>query len=520
MLSRFWFDAPLLDDYDCFLDALGALAKAASPAEWQAHLFAFMNEHRLAGTRLAAQLQAWTTGGIDFRVPMLLGTLCVFGIFALVQAEFREEASGPIAAAAALLLLQWSYWEALLMASASTAHLGTAFFSVAALYFALRPGARSAALCAVGGILAAYSQANGLFVLPLAAAACMVLGKRRRAVVFMVLAALIWAHYFVGFSRPTNHPMLRALDDPVKTVQLFLIIVGGIVPSLAWAQVAGAVILAGLGWITWRGLWRRHPTVFLWVAFVLVSAATIAVARAGFGLFWGSRYAINTALLMAILVFAAFSLTRPWRRGAQFLALGAAALLWSAILFEALPHMRERSLRGHLLAEVEPSGAPLGLPRFVGMQHPHQEHAARILEVAEAHRWYVAPRRAIPPPSVAVTAERPAAAPPLGVIDEIIPGEASVVLRGWSGIPATVQGRRFIIHSAYTPRTARLEALHVREDVAVALRQPDLLLSGFNLRLGFGSAEEASEASRSICMFEEAPAFPMAEILRPGIQCR
>lgn len=521
VLSRFWFNAPLLDDYDCILDSLGALARAGTVQEWLSHLFALMNEHRLAGTRLISQVLAWTTGGVDFRVLMLLGTLFVFGIFAFVWAEFRDESTGAITAAAALLLLQWSYWEALLMASASTAHLGTAFFSVGALYYALRPGRGSAAACAVGGIVAAYSQANGLFVLPLAGVACMVLGNKRRGIVLLVLAAIVWTHYFIGFSQPANHPsMLRALDDPVLTFQLFLIIIGGIVPSLAQSQLVGAVILAGLGWIAWRGLWRRHPTVFLWIAFVLVTAATVAVARVGFGLFWGSRYAINAALLLAILMFAIFSLTRPWRPGAEMVAVGAAGVLWIAVVIEALPHMRERSFRGHLLVEVQPSGQQFGPAHFAGMQHPHQAHAARILQVAQAHRWYSPSRQAVSAPVVAITDKRPLAGLPVGVMNEVTPKDSRVLLRGWTDVPATAQGRKFTIYTSARPRAVNIEAPQAREDVAMALRRPDALLSGFSIVVGFDSEEEAREAARSICIFVEAPGRPITEILRPGFNCR
>lgn len=520
IVARFWFDAPLLDDYDCILDSLRLMAQAAGPREWLGHVFALQNEHRLAGTRLIPQMLVWTTGGVDFRVLMLVGTLFVFGVFAFVRAEFREESTGPIAAAAAFLLLQWSYWEALLMASASTAHLGTVFFSVGALYYALRPGRASIAACAIGGVLAAYSQANGLFVLPLAGVACLMLGQRRRAILFLVLAAVIWSLYFTGYARPSNHPsLLRALDDPVKTIQLFLIVIGGIVPSLALSQLVGAVILAGLGWVAWEGLWRRHPTVFLWIAFVLISAATVAAARVGFGLFWGSRYAVNAGLLLAILAFAIYSLTRPWRPRADLAAMGAAAVLWAIIAIEALPHIRERSFRGRLLVEVEPSGRELGLERFAGMQHPDRAHAARILEVAGAKHWYSPPKGKVASPVVAVATTRPAAAPAIGVMDDVVVEGSEVILRGWTHIPATVSGRKFSVYPGSGIAEARIDRLYAREDVAAAFHRPEWILSGFRVVAAYPSGSEAREAAASLCLFVDAPGYATTQILRSGVTC-
>ena len=521
LLVRFWFDAPVLDDYDCILESMGKMAAAGSFPEWFGVVFSLQNEHRLAGTRLMPQVVAWVTGGIDFRVLMLLGTLFMLGAFALIWAEFKEEASGPIAAAAAFLLLQWSYNEALLMASASTAHLGVVFFSIGALHFALRPGRASAALCVAGGVAATYSQANGLFVLPLAAVACFLLGQRRRAFLFILVAAALWVLYFTGYSRPPNHPsVLKALEDPVKTFQLFLIIIGGVGPSLPISQLIGATLLLITGWAAWMGLWRKHPTVFLWIAFVLVSAATVAAARVGFGLFYGSRYSVNAALLMAMLAFSAYSLTRPWRPRYDLAALGAAAVLSFAITIVALPQMRERSFRGHLLVEVDPAlfpGATGG--RYAGVHHPGPEHGARILDMAARHKWYSPPRPVFAAPAVARIDTLPPGLSGLGVMDSVKAEGRTVRLHGWAGLAADVPGRTFKLHPAEGIETLRVERLEAREDVAVALGRPDALLTGFRIAADFANEDLAREAAERLCVFVDAPGQPLFRVDRSGTPC-
>lgn len=521
ILGRFWFNTPVLDDLDCILDSMGAMAEAGSAGDWLKHVFALQNEHRLAGTRLMPQILAWIAGAIDFRVLMLLGTVFMFAVLGFMWAEFRDETTGPIAAAAAFLLLQWSYNEAFLMASAATAHLGVVFFSFGALFFALRPGWASAVACGVGGVLAAYSQANGLFVLPLSGFACLLLGRRRRGVAFLAVSAAVWLMYFTGYSRPPNHPsILKALEDPVKTFQLFLIIIGGIVPILGIAQLVGATILAALGWVTWKGLWRRHPTVYLWIVFVLVSAAAVAAARVGFGLHYGSRYAVNPALLMAILAFAIYSLSRPWRPKLDVLAMGAAGVLWAAILLVSLPLIQERAFRGRLLVEVEPGSNAPGLERFTGAQHPGQPHAARILDMAEKNGWYFPPRYRVELPAVVTTDTRPASAPAIGVMDSVVPLGTHVTLRGWTDIAAIVPGRKFTLHPAEGIREVQVAALQPREDVAVALRRPNALLSGFKIVARFDSEEAAQRAAAALCLYVEAPGRPVTEILRNGVACR
>lgn len=520
ILSRFWFDAPVLDDYDAILDSMAKMARATGLGEWLGTVFALQNEHRLAGTRLIPQILAWTTGGVDFRVLMLLGTLFVLGAFAFMWSEFRDSATGPIAAAAAFLLLQWSYNEALLMGSASTAHLGVVFFAFGALYFALRPGWRSAAWCAAGGVLAAYSQANGLFVLPLAGIACLALRRPRRAAFFLAVAAVVWAMYFTGYAGNPNHPsVLTALGEPVKTLQLFLIIIGGVVPSLELSQLYGGTILAALAWITWKGLWRRHPTAFLWIAFVLISAGTVAAARVGFGLFHGSRYAVNAALLLAILTFAIYALTKPWPPGLEAGVAVTAAVAWTAITIVALGEIRERSFRGRLLVEAAPASAALGLPRFVGVHHPASEHASRILESVVAKGWYRPPRYPIDTPVVVRADTRPTSAPAVGVMDEVLVDGRSVILRGWTHIAAIVPGRKFTLYPGSGIGSARIDRLYVRDDVAAAFRRSDLMLSGFRVVAEYPSENEARRAASSLCLFVDAPGYGTTQILRNGVAC-
>lgn len=520
ILGRFWFDTPILDDFDCILLSMDAMARAEGLGDWLKHLFALQNEHRLAGTRLMPQLLAWATGSIDFRVLMLTGSLFMFAVLGFLWAEFRDEATGPIAAAAAFLLLQWSYNEAFLMASAATAHLGVVFFAFAGLFFALRPGWPSAALCLAGGVLATFSQANGLFVLPLASLACFILGYRRRATLFLAVGAALWLVYFIGYVGNPHHPSpLKALESPVATLRLFLVIIGGVTPNLQIAQLAGAVLLAALAWLTWKGLWRRHPTAYLWIAFVLVSAAAVAVGRVGFGLHYGSRYAVNAALLMAMAVFGIHALTRPWRRGADLAAMAACAVIAGAILVEALPAMRDRAFKGRLLVEVAPGGHAPGLARFHGAQHPNEAHANRILEVAGAKDWYSPPRYRVELPTVTASARRPAAGSPIGVMDEVTPLGASVILRGWTHIPATVPGRGFILHPADGVRSVAVESLQPRPDVAAALRRPDALLTGFRIVARFDSEEAARTAAAALCLYVEAPGHPITVILRNGAAC-
>jgi hypothetical protein len=520
ILVRFWTDAPVFDDFD-FMRSIDGIMRTNAFADWFQAVFAVANEHRAAVARLVGRALVGLTGGFDFRLLLALGMLALVGTFAFIWAEFRDEAAPAIVGAAAFLTFNWSYSEALLQATGALPHVGVMFIAFAALYFALRPGAKSAAACSIGGVLAVYTQANGLFVLPIAAVGCALARMWRRAFGLGALTVVIWALYFIGYQTPAQHPSpFKALEMPLKSFQFFLVNIGAIFPSIPHAQLIGGTLLAAFAWIAWKGLWRRHPTVFLWIAFVLLSAASMAAGRVGFGIYLASRYALNAALLMGILVFAIYSLTRPWRRGAATLAYVAAAVLWVAILMAALPEMGERVFKPRLLAEVSEgtAGSTYGLPKYVGVQHPSVEHGQRLLEMAKSRGWYSPPRRDLAPQKVSTAATPPPAARTAGFADKVRAEGRSLVIEGWTDIPPTV-AREFVLSPAdgsITPTLARIEQ---RPDVAAALQSAEGLLAGYRIEAAYPSEEAARAAASRICVYVNAPGHPTTRLVRPDHNC-
>jgi hypothetical protein len=366
VLRRYLVDAPVLDDYN-FLDTMYEMARASDFSSWLKALVSLQNEHRAATTRLIPQLLASVTGSVDFRLLNVVGTLFMLGTLVVMVLEHRQALVPAVIGAGAFLLLQWSYNEALMQASGALPHLGVVFFAFAGLFMALRPGWQNAIGVTACGTLATFSQANGLLVLPIAAVGCFAKGFHRRAAVFAALTVVLWWFYFSNYVRPPNHPsLLASLHDPITAIRLFLVIIGGVSPSLLLAQVVGGAILGAAVWVTWRGYWRAHPTAYLWFAFIFLSAATVSAARSGFGLFIASRYAVNAALLMTLLLFAISSLTGPWNRSVRwtvFIFTGIVSLMMS---YAALPEIRDRNLKASLLMS--------------GIQYLHPRHCQSMPE--------------------------------------------------------------------------------------------------------------------------------------------
>jgi hypothetical protein len=170
--------------------------------------------------------------------------------------------------------------------------LGTA--PLTALRFA------SAALC---GAVATASFGSGLLFWPVALLPLWANTHRSRRVPvlggWIGLSALVWGAYLWDFKSPASHPSLLALlDAPWATLRFFLVLAGNPVGAFVRPQdaialsavpafgLAGLALLAGVLLRAGRRL-CGDPRRMVWLAlavYALLTAATITLARVGFGL--------------------------------------------------------------------------------------------------------------------------------------------------------------------------------------------------------------------------------------------
>lgn len=507
LLVRLWFDAPIQDDYSAILDGTMRLQDARSTAGWIHALVAQHNEHRIIVTRAAAWMMAELGGRIDFRLLALLGSLGLVAILAVLWTEFRDRVGAPLLGAAGFVLCQMTFYESALMSMAAVSNFGVLAFAMACFHFALRPGAANVASAVAFGLLAAGSQANGLFALPLAAAgAFFLLGKKQRGWLFAAVAVALWLLYMADYQHPANHRSpLEALRRPLETAQLFLVIVGGLAPGPWPATGFGATLVAALAWLALGGFWRRRPVIALCIAFILVSAAAAAVGRSGFGVFWASRYSINSSCLAAMVLLLIVEQRRWFADHAKrvFVAAAAGSL---ALSWAIWPYAATFSFRGHLLAKPLPDAPARVVEPYFGIDFPNVAMATNLLARAEARKLYRAPE-------VAVYAELRAAQSPAvtdrksGMVDSLQVTGSRIVLTGWTDLVATTPGRTFVAHAAEMPRSSSLVLL-ARSDIALASRRPELVFSGFRWEGEYQSDEQARSAARALCLIVMAPGQP------------
>ena len=392
LLGRLWFDAPIQDDYQAILGDAMRLADSRGLREWLQVLFSQHNEHRIVVTRAAAWAFAELTGRIDFRMLVVFGNLSLLAIIALLWVQFRDAASAVLVAAAGFFLCQLIYYEGALMAMAASSNMVSLAAAMATFYFALRPGRGGLGWSLVFGVLAAGSQANGLFALPIAAISCALRRAWLRAGTLTLASILVWVPYMAWYQLPPAHPsMLTALDRPLDALRLFLIFVGAFAPGPGPATAFGAALLAMLAWLATKGFWRERPSIAAFVLFVLLSAAAGAVSRAGFGVFWASRYAVNSSCLVAI-VFLLLVVRRTWTPSSSRRLLAAAAVASLALSWVIWPYASAYSARGRSLAKLPSEDPDARTARYVGVDFPDYQVATRLLSEAEDRSLYFARR--------------------------------------------------------------------------------------------------------------------------------
>jgi hypothetical protein len=505
LLRRLWFDAPIGDDYEAILDGTMRLLDAPSLGEWVQGLVRQHNEHRIVVTRLVAWAMAELIGRIDFRMLILIGNLGLAALIFQLWIEFRDRAAAPLVAAAGFLLCHMTYYEGALLSMAASSNIGVLVLALACFQFAVRPGRWSLAFALAFGVVAAGTQANGLFALPLAAGACALRGERLRAGLLAAVALLVWSLYFANYQHPPHHGSpLEALRHPLAAAQLFVVIVGGLAPGVWPATVLGAALLAALAWLAFGGFWRQRPAIALWVAFILLSAAAAAAGRIAFGVFWASRYAINSSCLVAVVLLLVAT-RRDWPGRQAIAALVVAAIVSLGISWVIWPHAAAYSFRGRLLAKPLPDSPAVVAEPYFGVIFP-TDWAGPVLARAEARNLYNAREVAVFAARLLASPSPPAPRRLGGALEKVAAEGTRVVASGWTDLAATMPGRTFTAHSPEVPRSSSL-ALVARNDIASLTGVSLLVFSGFRWEGQYPSEEQARRAARDLCLLVEAPGY-------------
>ena len=320
VVQRHWVDVPYGDQWELPVDFRQIHDEGVDVSElWRQH-----NEHRILFPRLAMIALAWPTKW-DSRIEMALSLLLALGTLALVCLLLRRTFAGwprpavvgiaTVTAAVLFSPMQYENWLWGFQISWFMNVLGVvAATAVLTLWPASRPGLEPVLVAAACAVFAQYSLANGTAVWVCLAPLLLLGGRDRRlALVWGAVAAVSTAAYFAGYVKPAGHPpTTEILHHPVEGARYACLLLGRTVFENHDVGIAfGALLVVCFTALCLRiGLRRRDLGLVAapWICiaiYVLCSALSAAVGRAGFGIEQAasSRYStISLLFLLATLV--------------------------------------------------------------------------------------------------------------------------------------------------------------------------------------------------------------------------
>lgn len=281
---------PKLDDLN---DAFGFFAAYHQADNTLGRLHSFFypnNEHVTLFNHLIYWLQWRCFGELNFQHLIWLGNGLVIGT-ALLANRLLQPMPGYLSFVLLSGYLSLLYWDSSFKAMTALSNQGVIFFAAASLLAAARQRWRLAIVLA---ICCHFSQLNGVLIWPLLALTATLSTKNQRlrwtlTIIATALASLALYHFASQGFRHNNQTGADLWQNwaahPLLPLHAFINFIGaGWLPS-EWPQLSSAIGIAALcmlGWLLYRQplLWRQQPALLLFIAFLLLSAASAALTRA------------------------------------------------------------------------------------------------------------------------------------------------------------------------------------------------------------------------------------------------
>ncbi len=392
-------DAPVLDDFDAFLAFAEGYSASPSWSEGLAVLLEPHVDHRIALPRGVALATLAILGRVDFALLSLLGNLCLVGLFLGLARGRRRDIYGLAALVpASLLVFQPQPVDVVHWPTASLATYGVLALAVVAfrlLENGTRSGLAAAWLC---GLLALYTQGNGVALWPAAAGALWLDGRRREAWQWIALSVPPLLLYALTYGGHADAGGLLGASSRLPTTAHYLLNFLGAAPALESAEAAPVAAIALCAWGGWLVTTRREGAdlgVTALGLFVVITAVGNAILRSGMGADYAlgqSRYRFYSILLVVVCHLATTDRLRAHRgHRAYMVAAVAVAALFSAWSFTRYaPAVEDKasiaarsvlrwSLTGEGLPHPEPDRVGPLLSRS-GFYAPDAERLSRFLD--------------------------------------------------------------------------------------------------------------------------------------------
>jgi hypothetical protein len=308
ILFHLTLTVPYQDDYDAILAFASDYEQLSGlPTRILAIATAQHNEYKLGFEHSIVALELEVTHHLNFTFLTVLGDLILLPIGCMLWQTYQgAEQTGNASLRRRLLaflpislcFFSLTYWENLNWAMTGLQNTPVVLFSLLAIYLVAREQKPTPALLFWGCLsasLAAFTSANGFLLAPLG----LLIFLPRRA--FAACAA--WCAAFVlplvaylYHHTASVHPAHRLFY--IRRPLFFLGFLGGVVPVVRGAPLAGLVILAVLVLAARSRFDRVNPTAFYFMVWIVATACLVAWVRGSATYSIASRYSMYSSLLL------------------------------------------------------------------------------------------------------------------------------------------------------------------------------------------------------------------------------
>lgn len=393
LVKTFAYNFPFLDDYGTIL-----AHSLKSSSEQIENWFIPHNEHVHLVLKSTASFDLWLFGTINLTRLIWLGAV-IFLIFfwKLMKAQVTEGLPWFWLVPLPFLLFQPSYWGTITWSTTSLHNFPGLLFAFMALQLWASKNLYQK-LCALGFVcLALLTNGFGMAVLAtLILWATLELWHSRKSFtqiqIIPAIGLLSITLAWIAFRISLGELNLQANIDGNTAIEYAHYLTNFLgscfhflgSPSL---NLIAILILGLFAFLCRQGLVKKHPVLFYFIVYLLLSAIMTTVARTDLGPKQGlaSRYRIYSTLLLCTTYLGfAHLYWKSWDGipRLRFTLIGAAVTFYSASLFVNIPNLNKIKVR--LEADEQRWRQNEPIQEFI-----HAEHAALILDECSKHRTFL-----------------------------------------------------------------------------------------------------------------------------------
>lgn len=297
---------PFSDDFTIMSQAINTI-QATNFNEKFSALFSLNGEHRLVFLRLSYLLSYLLFEEIDFRFLTFFGnTALVALLFLFLKITKVPHSNLLYFVPVSILLFQLQTWKNMTWAQSAIEHQCIFLFTGLTFYLLNKNSNRYFLFGFFFAVVSIYTNGSGLGTIFLGWIILLINKKYRQSVVWAIGTLLLSVFYFKNFHTFTN--VLSGTESlaGLKNLLIYFFSFLGSALSLNNLQVAfgcGVALSFYLCFLTWEKYFKKNSTVYMFMVFIFIYAAMVAIARSDLGVenVFAPRYKVASVILICLV---------------------------------------------------------------------------------------------------------------------------------------------------------------------------------------------------------------------------